>query len=358
MNQTLTWANFVKIHSAVDLADSRPAWINEKISIHSLQINEYHNISSQASSLCKHTKTAIDTFFDSSGSPITACRYLRGSVSNAFRYMDSVVMDDRGADCDVLENVVYLGFYHPHYGHFITDTLSRSWALPILNLDSANLKFFFDIHDANSAPVIPVNFCRVLEYLGIPKEDIIFGTKSYKIRRLFVPSQLIVLHKNVAPVAHGPIWGRIRDVSLNTSRDFDYFKSKRKGIYISRRLLKSNKRKMNCEIKIELFAQSLGFDIIHPQLLSLCDQLAVYANSPIIIGQAGSGLHNILFAPSCSRLIGIDSGKHLLKNDSLCAYMAQSQKHDIIAEPLIDKVDEESTRVAAKNIVEKLEALI
>ncbi len=51
------------------------------------------------------------------------------------------------------------------------------------------------------------------------------------------------------------------------------------------------------EAEVERAMQDMGFTVVHPQELTLPEQLALYRGASCIAGQYGSALHNTLFAP-------------------------------------------------------------
>jgi hypothetical protein len=47
--------------------------------------------------------------------------------------------------------------------------------------------------------------------------------------------------------------------------------------------------------KFEAFARERGFDIVHPETLSLPDQIALFGRAEMVIGEYGSGMHSTVF---------------------------------------------------------------
>ncbi|HEX7391073.1 MAG TPA: glycosyltransferase family 61 protein, partial [Acidiphilium sp.] len=47
----------------------------------------------------------------------------------------------------------------------------------------------------------------------------------------------------------------------------------------------------------EIAAREFGFSAVHPETLGFSEQVGLFAQARTILGQAGSGMHNALFAP-------------------------------------------------------------
>lgn len=77
--------------------------------------------------------------------------------------------------------------------------------------------------------------------------------------------------------------------------------------------------------EIEALAAARGFDIIHPERMTLDDQLAAYADSAMIVGEYGSALHNAIFAGAGARVCALrGTSRHPgFVQTALCAAMGQ-----------------------------------
>lgn len=68
---------------------------------------------------------------------------------------------------------------------------------------------------------------------------------------------------------------------------------------------------LNNEEDVEKVFSDFGFDIVHPQELSVAEQLAMYSKSSMLAGPFSSALHNALFFPRNSRVIGLNRINHV-----------------------------------------------
>jgi capsular polysaccharide biosynthesis protein len=81
--------------------------------------------------------------------------------------------------------------------------------------------------------------------------------------------------------------------------------STRQRIYISRRLVTQNNRLRN-EDEVETLMQQLGFTLVHPQRLSIQEQLVLFDGAELVVGEYSSALHNTLFCRPGTRVISLN----------------------------------------------------
>jgi len=71
-------------------------------------------------------------------------------------------------------------------------------------------------------------------------------------------------------------------------------------IFVSRRLWHDDRRVIQNISDVEKAAAARGYTIIHPEKYSVAQQAAMFSRARAIIGEDGSGLHNVIFAePGC-----------------------------------------------------------
>lgn len=68
-----------------------------------------------------------------------------------------------------------------------------------------------------------------------------------------------------------------------------------KGIYVSRLRLDEDKRQMVNEIELEWALALEGYDVIHPQEMSVQEQAEAFSGAKVVISSAGAQLANVIF---------------------------------------------------------------
>ncbi len=80
----------------------------------------------------------------------------------------------------------------------------------------------------------------------------------------------------------------------------------RRRLYVSRRRVSTGWHSIVNEDEIEALFAALGFEILHPQELSIQEQIRAFAQAEIVAGEYSSALHNTIFSPPGTRVIGLN----------------------------------------------------
>jgi capsular polysaccharide biosynthesis protein len=174
---------------------------------------------------------------------------------------------------------LFIGNVFSHYGHFITETISRCW--PSLEEYDHFVGF----------PVAGHNMVRPLEYhkeffvrLGIDPDRIILVRESTVCARLHIPQQLWIVNDH-ANRRLRDIYARIRS-TIRPKKNSRVFFSR--GPNLATRIA-------NTQAVQQVFAAH-GFTIQYPERLPVEEQLAYCAGAEFLGGFSGSALHNCLFS--------------------------------------------------------------
>jgi Glycosyltransferase 61 len=186
----------------------------------------------------------------------------------------------------VNQTFIYGGhFIHNHYGHFLTECLSRLWYAvkdeehPILCSEEQRFsinKSFVDIF-MNSINIDKERFISLrkpicFREITIPYPSFMFRREGFSVHKLLPESvaQTILptkLNKTMQPL----YISRAKFISNNSSRSIE-----------NEKILEEKLRDKN-------------FAIAYPEQLSLEEQIYLINKHEVIVGVCGSALHNILF---------------------------------------------------------------
>lgn len=201
---------------------------------------------------------------------------------------------------------LYIGTLNPHYGHFLINSMSRLWPL---QSDKSFRKLKLLCHaPATKSEWEKVEFATIaLRGLGVEWDDIVFLSEPTLIHEVLVPDQALVEQTLIYPVYKEMgrsigecFWGTVN------SRD--------EPLYVSKTKLKSGVGHIQGEDLIEAEAARQGFRIIHPETLSLPEQVEILSEHSSIAGTLGSGFHTSLFAPSNKNLFCLAPVKDINSN--------------------------------------------
>jgi len=135
----------------------------------------------------------------------------------------------------------------------------------------------------------------------LPGQEIVFYDpvlESVRVRRALLPHML-----NRQYVFHDFLLAGLDGEALAAPRWGEPGK-----LFVSRRNLKdtgSYRRMLNHD-EIEDIAETIGLQPISPEQLSWSDQISAFANASVVVGEFGSGLHNTLFSPAQTKVMGLN----------------------------------------------------
>ncbi|MEZ5833245.1 MAG: glycosyltransferase family 61 protein [Dongiaceae bacterium] len=174
---------------------------------------------------------------------------------------------------------LYLGPFMNHYGHFITESLSRYWLQDAGRFD--NYVAYPFMH--NNGNILIREFHRYLAgLLDVPIDRMSILRSQTVFDEIVVPEQLWTYNVHVN--------ARMRDLYARISARHAGSQSTGR-IFLSRT---DSPRLGNAPAVEEVFA-GFGFRIHYPERMTIQDQLSLYANCEILAGLSGSGMHNCLF---------------------------------------------------------------
>jgi capsular polysaccharide biosynthesis protein len=180
----------------------------------------------------------------------------------------------------VRDPVLFLGEAHDHYGHFITDTLSRMWALDRFAPD---MKVLFAPDPKGRLE--PAFVRLVLERLGLGASRILRPQGPVRFDRLWAPVPALQLSR----IYQGFDAPHVRAAATARGEAPD------RPVYLTRTGLSPVLRKPGGEQDLELRLEAEGFLIVRPETLDLDQQIAIFNSPHPVVGAYGSAMHTVLF---------------------------------------------------------------
>jgi hypothetical protein len=190
---------------------------------------------------------------------------------------------------------LYCGQIWSHFGHFMAESLSRLWALDQLGEQPTSLIFLPKRPNRTQGlHGYQKDFLRLLQ-IDIPVQII---EEPTEVEELIVPGQGFGL----GAIAAGTDPFR----AFFTNRFATDVKADGpEGLYLSRSALKGMEGSALHEEAIETSLSRDGIATIHPQELSLEDQIARYRAAKRIVSLDGSALHLFGFVGQSDQRVGI-----------------------------------------------------
>ena len=257
----------------------------------------------------------LDLVYDSTGRLVDASRE---SYSSAPSHLSEKITRS-SRNCE--KSVMFLGnFDMKHYGHWLTEGLSRYWYL-LDHQPKNGIAMSWGIRrrishlHALHMPLKPRHWPMALKAFGIAESQLHKAVNPIRYSEIVVPNPSIVLGSSVSP-CHLKVLQRIAQCIVAEPVDGRYGRT----VYLSRRLLKKSFRSFENEAAVEDFCRSRGFEIVYPERLSLPDQIKIISEAGMLIGFPGSAFHTVMFRRSLAPL--------------RCIYLSGGLEHHSI--PIID----------------------
>jgi len=224
-------------------------------------------------------------------------------------------------DCRAIDDVpgLYLGYADRRFGHFLTETLARAWALPFARERKLRLLM------AQGEPLLGYQL-EALRLLGVAAAEIMPMRPRTSYRRLFVPTEGFRVTGSVTPVV-GEGWRRIA-AAAEAERPAGEAPIDR--VYLSRR--NAPRRVLTNEAEVEDILAARGFAVISPEALPFAAQVRLVAGASRVVGCFGSQLHLSMFMAPGARKLVIGRERFLGPDETLIA-IGNGTAVDYVVEP-------------------------
>ena len=175
---------------------------------------------------------------------------------------------------------LFAGWMFDHFGHFLTESLGRSWAMPLAGRGMPILCLC-------TPPDLPGNSAGWLDVLGLDPGRFEVPRVPTLVRRLIVPDACLEIgtyaHERAAEALQ-VMGDRLDDGQAMTGQP----------LYLSRAGL-TTRRRLQGEAVFEEYLRREGFRVIRPETLPLAEQIAIIRRHRVIVGPRGSAFHLALF---------------------------------------------------------------
>lgn len=185
-----------------------------------------------------------------------------------------------------------------NYGHWLIEGLPKV-AILAEHVDIRSLKFIVTRHMATrqSAPMRRI-YLDSLAAFGIESHQIVpMGREAVEVERLLYPLPL-----TVHPWVKAP---RTIEILENLRARIAVGPRGPKRIFASRAL--ARKRRLRNEAEILRILRDFDVSVIYPEQHSFADQVRLFADAELVIGNCGANLTDAVFAPRGVRIFALAS---------------------------------------------------
>ena len=209
-------------------------------------------------------------------------------------------------------NIMMPGMYI--YGHWLIDLLPKLYLLQQqLNFSKCKIALPHDI------PSYALDF---LKMIGLDESMVLYFDPANEIlecKVVILPTKCRIIDGSWLAPYVGTMYDEIASRIGVTDNNLP------KRLYLSRRRLKKQFRKLVNREEVSEMILSYGFTEIFPEDYSLEEQLKLYKNAELMVGEFGSALHNSLFSSKDLKVISLQSSHiPLLVQWGICNIKGQS----------------------------------
>jgi len=183
----------------------------------------------------------------------------------------------------VEQPVMYCGRLRAHWGHFLTETIGRLWALSDAGVP-ADAGLLFQHFRKRASEFVK----RFFDHAGIGRGRVLDPASVTTLSEVFVPHPSFSLGGE-AFHRHAALPERVAEKICGDACAED-----ERPVYLSRRL--ASNRRIAGEQELEDALSARGVSIALPETLAYEDQVRLFNRHSVFIGWIGSAFHSLLYA--------------------------------------------------------------
>lgn len=202
-----------------------------------------------------------------------------------------------------------------HFGHLMTEVVSRLWGWDEAKRRDPDLKALFRIRTPLERD--PMLERRLFSAYGIAEEDItwIDSPRWLEDARAATP----MFHNATPHYVHPGFRNVMRRITLGLTDGVVRETPVHRRIFVSRRPGTVTNRTCTNAAEIEQLFEKHGYAVVYPEELDLAQQAWLFRSAEVVAGFGGSGLFNIAHCDDLQDLVVLNSESYTARNEHLFA---------------------------------------
>lgn len=246
--------------------------------------------------------------------------------------------------------VFYFVYNMANYYHFIYDTLPYLYSYFNEKELYSDLKLLVSPPEGKNDLYPFVWEC--LELLGIRKKDIVFLDSETLYNTVVVGSSLT--HNGLSnTLPHSGVFDIINHMKSDYQGPDKIYVSRRTWVHNNLKNIGTNyterRRCVNEDEVVELF-KSYGYEEVFCENMSMKEKIGIFNSAKYVAGPIGGGMCNVIFSPSETKVISINSPLFFDVNRRFEYSMSHTQLHHFNDTEFVEKVEENVESVGALSI--------
>ena len=197
-----------------------------------------------------------------------------------------------------------------HFGHVMTEQLSRVWAWEDAKKLYPDLKGLIALPEGKTQ--LAAIQATIFEAAGIDRADLVTFSRAVTVERLLTATPMLVNPDYVHPEITA-IWGRTGRTLEGMAPEREY-----PVRFFSSRRPKYKRRCHNVQDVEQAFARH-GFEVVYPEDYTVPEQAAMFRRADVVAGFAGSALFSLSLCESPKKVIMISSESYTARNEYMIA---------------------------------------
>jgi capsular polysaccharide biosynthesis protein len=199
--------------------------------------------------------------------------------------------------------------FRGHYGHAMTEQLSRLWAWPRAKAAEPGLRALMAVN--RWGPELREFERALYGAAGIAPEDLMLVDGPVRVERLLAATPMFSQPQYIHPdLVHTYTTVSRALVEQAPVRDYP------RRIFCARR---SNHRDCRNAEEVEALFARFGFAVVFPERFTLPEQARMFREAEVIAGYAGSAMVSLCLTQSAKRVVLVSSNSYTAKNEYLIA---------------------------------------
>ncbi len=232
---------------------------------------------------------------------------------------------------ETLEGPYYLFLYNNtgHYGHLMTEALSKLWGWWPAKAADPSLKILCRMNPAREETIETRVEATLFPAFGIDPEDVVWVEGPVSVRSLVGCTPM--WHNAPPFYAHPRIvdtWDRIRTGLIGEGPVAGASR-----IFVTRG---EGNRPCSNVPEVEALFAAHGFTIVAPEHLSIREQATTFAAARVVAGFGGTGMFNLVYSTGVETVILLNQWAYEARNEHLFAAVHRAALHNFWSPPDID----------------------
>jgi capsular polysaccharide biosynthesis protein len=210
-----------------------------------------------------------------------------------------------------------------HFGHAVTEQLSRLWAVPEARTLYPDLKALLDRRNRRAG--VASYEVDIFGAAGFCESDIVLHHRPVRVERLVAASPMWALPTHVHPDI-AELWRTVGERIASRAPEASY----PRRIFASRRRARRGCKNLE---QVEALFASHDFEVFYPEDLPFPTQVRMFREAEVIAGFAGSGMFNMQFCQTPRHVIALGPTSYPSRNEYMISAAAGHRLDHVWSEP-------------------------